>query len=81
MSKILRLLALPTLLLGSVWLSAQQPDSEPPADSGPAALTQQRSEVELIIGDRIGAQPRIAVPDCLALTDDPETAAAAKTIS
>ena len=27
----------------------------------------QQSEVDLIIGDRIGAQPTFAVPDCLAV--------------
>lgn len=75
MSQIIRLLALPSLLLGTVLLSAQQPDSTP------ATRAQQRSEVDLIIGDRIGTQPRIAVPDCLALTADEKTAAAAKTIA
>ena len=41
----------------------------------------QRSEVDLIIGDRIGAPPRLAVPDCLALSDDSETTSAATTIA
>lgn len=40
-----------------------------------------RSAVDLIIGDRIGAQPRLAVPDCLALTGDAETVEAASTIA
>ena len=34
-------------------------------------LPRQRSEIDLIIGDRIGAQPRFAVPDCLTLSGDP----------
>ena len=37
--------------------------------------------MDLIIGDRIGAQPRLAVPDCLALTSDRETLDAAATIA
>lgn len=41
----------------------------------------QRTGVDLIIGDRIGAQPRIAVPDCLALTSDTGTVEAAATVA
>ena len=41
----------------------------------------QRSEVDLRIGGRIGAQPRFAVPDCLTLTGDRETADAAQVIA
>ena len=37
-------------------------------------LPRQRSEIDLIIGDRIGAQPRFAVPNCLTLSGDPEFA-------
>ena len=44
-------------------------------------LRQEPSQVELIIGDSIGAQPSFAVPDCLALTNDPETESAAQTIA
>ena len=43
--------------------------------------SRQRSELDLVIGDRIGSQPRFAVPDCLALTRDAETVEAAKTIA
>ena len=48
---------------------------------GVETQAQQRSEVDLIIGGRIGAQPRFAVPDCLALTGDEVTAQAASTIA
>ncbi len=41
----------------------------------------QRSEVDLRIGGRIGAQPRFAVPDCLTLTSDRETVDAAQVIA
>ncbi|SVB48909.1 uncharacterized protein METZ01_LOCUS201763, partial [marine metagenome] len=37
------------------------------------AAQRQPSEVELIIGESIGTQPRFAVPDFIILTDDPET--------
>ena len=74
MSQPFQFFALTSVVVTAALLSAQQP--EPTTE--PA---RQRSEVELIIGDRIGAQPRIAVPDCLALSDDPETATAARTIA
>ena len=48
---------------------------------GVESQPQQRSEVDLIIGGRIGAQPRFAVPNCLALTTDELTAQAANTIA
>ena len=41
----------------------------------------QLSEVDLFIGDRIGAQPRFAVPDCLSLSSDTKTNTAARTIA
>ena len=63
MSRVFRSLMFVGLLSATVLLSGQQPD-EPPQ------LPRPRSEVSLIIGDRIGAQPRIAVPDCLALSGD-----------
>lgn len=50
--------------------------------AAPPPLSQnQRSEVDLRIGGRIGAQPRFAVPDCLTLTSDDETRDAAQTIA
>ena len=42
---------------------------------------QQQSTVELIIGESVGAQPRLAVPRCLALTDDPVVVEASETIA
>jgi len=56
---------------GSLLFAQQSPPADPPSRTG----------VDLIIGDRIGAQPRLAVPDCLALTNDPETVDAAATIA
>ncbi len=71
MMHIARPLPLAFLLAVSVagpWLLAAPPP-------GPSS---QRSEVDLRIGGRIGAQPRFAVPDCLTLTTDRETADAAQ---
>lgn len=42
---------------------------------------QQQSEVDLIIGDRIGAQPTFAVPDCLASDGGERMTEAARTIA
>lgn len=42
---------------------------------------QQQSEVDLIIGDRIGAQPTFAVPDCLAPGGGEQVMEAARTIA
>ena len=74
MTRIFRMLA-SVSLCGSVVLVAQQ---QPPASQQPP---RQPSQVELIIGDRIGAQPTFAVPDCLALTREDQTEATAKTIA
>lgn len=46
-----------------------------------SAQGSQRSEVDLIIGDQIGAQPTFAVPDCLAPREADELAAAGRTIA
>ena len=46
-----------TLLAGGALFAAQQQPSD--------RLSGQRSAVDLTIGDRIGAAPRFAVPDCL----------------
>ena len=74
MTRIFRMLVAFSLC-GGVALVAQQ---QLPASQQPLS---QPSRVELIIGDRIGARPTFAVPDCLALTRDDQTAAAAKTIA
>ena len=64
-------LAVAVTAAGSLLFAQQSPPPDPPSRTG----------VDLIIGDRIGAQPRLAVPDCLALTNDPETLDAASTIA
>ena len=66
-------LAASVMAAGSLLFAQQSPTPDPPS--------RQRSGVDLIIGDRIGAQPRLAVPDCLALTSDAETVEAASTIA
>lgn len=41
----------------------------------------QQDAVDLVISDRVGVQPRLAVPNCLALTTDPATVSASETIA
>ena len=55
----------------------------PPAPQQPASQqpSRQPSDINLIIGERIGTPPNFAVPDFLALSNDPETIAAAKLIA
>lgn len=60
-------------IAGALLLAQQSPAPDPPSTA--------QSGIELIIGDRIGAQPRLAVPDCLALTSDQATVEAASTIA
>lgn len=74
MTKTFRMLVSISVLSSAVLMFGQQQDAPP-------QLTRQRSEVDLVIGDRIGTQPRIAVPNCLTLSDDAETTAAAETIA
>ena len=52
-----------------------------PMSTGAAVEPQQRDEVRVVIGDSIGAQSSIAVPDCLPLTSDPTTLEASRTIA
>ena len=52
---------------------------QPPAAQEPSP--QQQSQVDLIIGGRIGARPTFAVPDCLAPGADAAASAAATTIA
>ncbi len=63
------------LLCAGMLVLAQQPDETPPQPP------RQRSEIDLVIGDRVGAQPRLAVPDCIAITGDDSTKTAAATIA
>ena len=52
-----------------------------PAFMDAAAESMQQDEVRVTIGDSIGTQPNIAVPDCLPLTSDEATRAAGRTIA
>lgn len=61
---------------GAILGRAQQP----PATAQPTA-PRQRSEVDLVIGERVGAQPRLAVPDCIPVTRDDATREAAATLA
>ncbi len=74
MSRILRSVLAVSLFSTAVLVSAQQPNEAP-------QLPRPRSEVSLIIGDRIGTQPRMAVPDCLAPSGGAETKAIAETVA
>jgi len=69
-----RILLSISVSIGAVFLAAQQPTL-------PSDLERQSSGVDLIIGERIGAQPRIAVPDCLALSPEADVTRAASTIA
>ena len=60
---------------GGVFLAGEQQSSVVPDSEN------QPSQVELIIGDRIGTQPTFAVPSCLALSGDDQTKVAAETIA
>ena len=61
-----------TLALGAQTPPPQQPPAQPPRQSGDVVLT--------ISSGTPGLPPKIAVPDFIALTNDAETVAAAKTI-
>ena len=74
MRRILPVLVIVSVISSAVLVIGQQPDT-------PTQLSRQRPEVDLVIGDRIGTQPRIAVPDCLAVSSDIETASAARMIA
>ncbi len=52
-----------------------------PAFMEAAAAPMQQDEVRVTIGDSIGSQPSIAVPDCLPLTPDRTTQEASRTIA
>ncbi len=52
-----------------------------PAPTGAGGRPVQQDEVRVTIGDSIGSQPSIAVPDCLPLTSDRTTQEASRTIA
>jgi TolB protein len=60
--------------LAGVTRAAQEPLAAQEED-------RQSSQVELIIGERIGTQPTFAVPDCLLLSDGDELSSIASTIA
>lgn len=64
-----------------VTFCAAVPASMPAPSARQPPPGQQQSEVDLIIGDRIGAQPTFAVPDCLAPDGGERTTEAARTIA
>ena len=71
----LALVAAGTISLAAVW------QTPPPQPAQPTPPPSQPTEIELIIGGlESGAPPRYAVPDFLALSNDRETAEAAKAI-
>ena len=57
---------------GAVVLTEQAQEDAPPSP---------RPQVDLIIGDRVGSQPRFAVPDCLAPGGEPELASAGRILA
>ena len=73
----LRTFAPLALVLTAAILSDRQAPQVPASQQPPPS---QPSEVSLIIGERIGTPPRFAVPDFLALSDDPATREVAKTV-
>ncbi len=85
MKHTLLLLTLSAGVLAVVSASAHQAQQAGPPAQPPATPADQpprrQSEISLIIGDTIGAPPRMAVPDFLAVTGDAETIEAAKTIA
>jgi len=66
-----------SIILATLWLGI----TTVPLHGQPQSTLTQRSELDLVIGDRIGARPRFAVPNCLALTSDTQTEDAATTIA
>ena len=76
----LRFLA-PAALATATALSAATQLSPAPQQPASQQPPRQPSDINLIIGERIGTPPNFAVPDFLALSNDPETVAAAKLIA
>ena len=75
MNKLSLQLLLPILFIATVIVFSQPPDTaEEDTSTG-------SSSIELVIGDQIGAQPRIAVPHCVALSDEQDILNAAQNFS
>ena len=73
-----KLHAVGPLLLALGYFTLQAPQTPAPSQQ---AAPEQPSELSLILGESIGTQPRFAVPDFVALSDDAETAEIARTLA
>jgi len=74
--KPIRLLTFALAGCATMALTAQ---TQPPA-APPPQQPRQPSEIELVINGAPGLPPKIAVPDLIPLSSEPETVAAAKTV-
>jgi TolB protein len=68
-------LMLATVTMGTVVAALQNPPAQPPGEP-----PRQQQEIQLSITGEPGAPPKYAVPDFIALSNDAETQAAAKTL-
>jgi TolB protein len=75
--KLIRLLTLALVGCATLALAAQ---SQPPAPPQQPPRSQQPSEIEVVINGPPGLPPKLAVPDFIPLSNEPETIEAAKTI-
>jgi TolB protein len=75
-----RYVAVGMILFGAV-VAGQRPQQQQQAPASPPAQRQQPSELTFTINGTAGAAARIAVPPFIALTNDPETTAIARTIA
>jgi TolB protein len=73
-----KLHAVGPLLLALGYFTLQAPQTPAPSQQ---AAPEQPSELSLILGESIGTQPRFAVPNFVALSDDAETAEIARTLA
>jgi TolB protein len=69
------------LAIAAVSARPQQPPQPPASQQPPPTAPQQPSELGTVITADAGAQTRIAVPDFIALSADPETDRVARTIA
>ena len=75
----LRFLVAAGVVSAALSFAAQTPQQQPPPQTPPRP--QQQTELVVILEGPPGLPPKIAVPEFIALTNDAETAAAAKTIA
>src|SRR4029453_17480866 len=69
-----------TLALAGCAALALTAQTQPPAAPPQQPRSQQPTEIEVVINGAPGLPPKIAVPDFIPLSNEPETVAAAKTI-